>query len=179
MSDCAPELVISGATPTAVRRCSPNERWLRVVLIVMMSVTVGGIFYSTLGIDTGLQRLVAWGLGLAVGVFAYVAVGLLERKYLPSHRRPERPASPVWALFTGSPGPWQVPQLGIAVYLGLLLSAVARNGLFDVLYVRVVSVVFMAAVAMALSVGLYQYRQPSPRNAPAERGCAVPERSPL
>ena len=135
------------------------KRWLQIVLITAMSATVGGISYSTLLFDTGLQRLVAWGLGLFVGVIAYVAVGLLERKYLPSHRRSGRPTSPVWALFTGSPGLWQVPRLGIAVYLGLLVSAVARNALFDLLYIRVVSVVFTAAVAMALSVGLYQNRQ--------------------
>ena len=134
------------------------RRWSPVVLIAAISLTVGGIFYSTLSIDMRLQEFVAWVIGLSAGIFTYVSFGLLERTYLASHRDSERSESTVRALFAGSPGLWQASRLGIAGYLGLVIRAVASNLLYEPFYITIVSAVIAASLSVVLSVVLYLHQ---------------------
>lgn len=134
----------------------------RLAASLAAAVLSGALIYNYLISWNPIARLtVTWAMGALIGIFAYVAVGLLARGLLPvDSPRFEVPTSQprISALLRPLPGMWQVLRIALALYLGALAFALTQNALFNPAFIRALAV----AVGTAVLVGaLYWPSRPA------------------
>lgn len=132
------------------------KQWRDFAIPLAVAVLVAAIIFQ---FGTGsylFHELAAWTAGFFSAVSVYVVFGFVERQFAgPAQESAENPVSLVRALFRRSPGLVQILRLGLTVYVGALVHALAYNAMFSPFAVRNISV--GAGIVAASLVGMLLY----------------------
>lgn len=133
------------------------RQWRNIGIPLAVAVLVAVIIFQ---FGTGsyvFVELAAWTVGVSSAVSVYVVFGLIERRFTGTAREATagNPVSLIRALFRSSSGPVQLLRLGLNVYAGLPIHAVAYNAMFSPYAVRNISVVTGIVAASLVAILLY------------------------
>lgn len=133
------------------------KQWRNVGIPLAVAVLLAAVIFQ---LGTGsyiFHELAAWTAGLFSAVSVYVVFGLIERRFTGTIQETtgENPVSMIRALFRRSPGLVHILRLGLTVYLGALVHALAYNAMFSPFAVRNISVAVGIVTASLLGILLY------------------------